>query len=196
MHFQGVYLMYHHSLVKDFSFGCILGMPKTHPLKNSERFLCYMAYLTKLIDFMDTIFIVLRKKFNQISFLHVYHHSLMAMVAWTIGIFYGAAGIHVITGILNAFVHCCMYLYYWLSSKYPKIKESKFKRYLTQLQLLQFIIIFCHGTLSLYFKPDCTYPQFLTYTIVLQSVVMMVLFGNFYRKAYLQTSSKKTKKLE
>lgn len=34
----------------------------------------YTYFLVKLLDLMDTIFFVLRKKDNQVTFLHVYHH--------------------------------------------------------------------------------------------------------------------------
>lgn len=34
---------------------------------------------------MDTVFFILRKKFNQVSFLHVYHHCTM-FILWWIGI--------------------------------------------------------------------------------------------------------------
>ena len=48
-------------------------------------------YFSKLIEFLDTIFFVLRKKNNQISFLHVYHHATMFPI-WWIGIKWTAGG--------------------------------------------------------------------------------------------------------
>lgn len=35
----------------------------------------YFYYLIKVIDLLDTVFFVLRKRQNQVSFLHVYHHT-------------------------------------------------------------------------------------------------------------------------
>ena len=43
---------------------------------------CWFCYFSKFVEFMDTVFFVLRKKNNQITFLHVYHHSSMALVLW------------------------------------------------------------------------------------------------------------------
>ena len=40
---------------------------------------------------LDTVFFVLRKKNNQISFLHVYHHATMFPI-WWIGIKWVAGG--------------------------------------------------------------------------------------------------------
>jgi len=39
-------------------------------------------YFSKLLEFIDTIFFVLRKKNGQISFLHVYHHATMFPIWW------------------------------------------------------------------------------------------------------------------
>ncbi|GBM05935.1 Elongation of very long chain fatty acids protein AAEL008004 [Araneus ventricosus] len=45
--------------------------------------------LLKIVEFADTIFFVLRKKFTHISALHVIHHSLVAWGIW-IGMKFGA----------------------------------------------------------------------------------------------------------
>jgi len=42
-------------------------------------------YFSKMIEFCDTFFFILRKKNNQLTFLHVYHHSTMFSL-WWIGI--------------------------------------------------------------------------------------------------------------
>lgn len=44
--------------------------------------LCYIYYLSKLSEFADTIFFVLRKKKSQITWLHLYHHSLTPIEAF------------------------------------------------------------------------------------------------------------------
>lgn len=38
--------------------------------------------MSRLVDLWDTVFFTLRKKQNQISFLHVLHHVLTASCAW------------------------------------------------------------------------------------------------------------------
>lgn len=48
-------------------------------------------YMSKLIELMDTVFFVLRKKDNQLTYLHVYHHSTMFFF-WWIGIRWVAGG--------------------------------------------------------------------------------------------------------
>ena len=48
-------------------------------------------YISKGVEFLDTVFFILRKKFNQVSFLHVYHHCTM-FTLWWIGIKWVAGG--------------------------------------------------------------------------------------------------------
>lgn len=42
----------------------------------------YMFFLSKILDFCDTFFIIVGKKWNQLSFLHVYHHLTIFFVRW------------------------------------------------------------------------------------------------------------------
>ena len=57
---------------------------KCQPVDYTEEgmpiaYMCYFYYLTKFIEFFDTIFFVLRKKFDNVSKLHVIHHGIMPM---------------------------------------------------------------------------------------------------------------------
>lgn len=49
----------------------------------------YWYFILKLLEFGDGIFFVLRKKFNQVSNLHVVHHSVMPISGKTIALIYG-----------------------------------------------------------------------------------------------------------
>lgn len=42
----------------------------------------YIYFLAKISELLDTVFFVLRKKERQISFLHMYHHTVMPMISW------------------------------------------------------------------------------------------------------------------
>uniref|UniRef100_A0A1I8FE50 Elongation of very long chain fatty acids protein n=1 Tax=Macrostomum lignano TaxID=282301 RepID=A0A1I8FE50_9PLAT len=70
-------------------------------------------YFSKCIEFMDTIFFVLRKKNHLISFLHVYHHATMFPL-WWIGVKWVAGGQTFVGAMINSFVHVVMYTYYGL----------------------------------------------------------------------------------
>lgn len=94
---------------------------------------CY--FLIKVIDLMDTVFFVLRKKQNQVTFLHVYHHAGMVALSW-IGTKYLGGGHSVFMGLINSIVHVVMYLYYYLTSVDKKYRNSSWKKYITQLQMV------------------------------------------------------------
>ncbi|CAG2172697.1 unnamed protein product [Oppiella nova] len=84
-------------------------------------------FYTKLFDLLDTVFFVLRKKTNQVSFLHLYHHFMVIVEVFC---------------LLNSTVHTVMYLYYLLSAFGPQIQPYLWwKRYITRLQLIQFAIL-------------------------------------------------------
>ena len=39
-------------------------------------------FISKVVDLLDTVFFVLRKKQNQVTFLHVYHHTVTCLFSW------------------------------------------------------------------------------------------------------------------
>jgi GNS1/SUR4 family len=97
---------------------------------------CYFYFLIKVIDLLDTVFFVLRKKQNQVTFLHVYHHAGMVALSWS-GTKYFPGGHSVFMGMLNSFVHVVMYFYYFLTSLSPKYKQNLWwKKHITQLQIV------------------------------------------------------------
>ncbi|KAK8780070.1 hypothetical protein V5799_018585 [Amblyomma americanum] len=138
--------------------------------------------LVRIADFLDTIFFVLRKKDSHVSFLHVAHHVLVVFNGW-FGLAYGADG-HVAFGIIfNSFVHVVMYSYYFLSLLGPSVQKYLWwKRYLTQFQLAQFVILFFHMMIPLFI--DCGYPLAQMCITLPQGIFFFIMFMNFYIKCY------------
>ncbi|CAH2232424.1 jg19358 [Pararge aegeria aegeria] len=94
-------------------------------------------FIAKHIDLLDTVFFVLRKKENQVTFLHVFHHTLMLTWAWFYQLYYPADHF-VVVGLINSFVHVLMYAYYGISSLGPEYaKYVWWKKHLTKVQLSQ-----------------------------------------------------------
>eukprot|EP00794_Sanderia_malayensis_P018161 gene18161-19974_t len=141
-------------------------------------------YFSKIIEFADTVFFVLRKRNAQISFLHVYHHATMPLL-WWIGTKWVPGGLSVFAASLNSFVHVIMYCYYGLTVFGPAIQKYLWwKHYLTQLQLLQFNIALF---LSLYgWYTECPFPTWMYHTLSLYMISYIILFGNFYVQAYIK----------
>ncbi|XP_062920527.1 very long chain fatty acid elongase 4-like isoform X2 [Mobula hypostoma] len=97
---------------------------------------CWWFFFSKVIELMDTVFFILRKKHNQVTFLHIYHHGTM-IFNWWAGVKYVPGGQSFFIGLLNSFVHIVMYLYYGIAAMGPHMRKYLWwKRYLTMLQLV------------------------------------------------------------
>ncbi|KAJ1526065.1 hypothetical protein ONE63_009231 [Megalurothrips usitatus] len=141
-------------------------------------------YFSKLLEFGDTLFFILRKKDSQLSFLHVYHHATMFSL-WWIGIKWVPSGSTFLPAMTNSFIHVLLYSYYGLAALGPKVARYLWwKRYLTILQLIQFTVALVLGVNSI--RVECDFPMWMKYALVVYMVSFIVLFGNFYAKAYMQ----------
>ncbi|KAL1248894.1 hypothetical protein QQF64_022212 [Cirrhinus molitorella] len=138
-------------------------------------------YFSKLIEFLDTIFIVLRKKNNQISFLHVYHHASMFNIWWCV-LNWIPCGQSFFGPTLNSFIHVLMYSYYGLSTIPSMHKYLWWKRYLTQAQLVQFLLTISH-TVSAWVVP-CGFPLGCLKFQTFYMCTLVILFVNFYMQTY------------
>mmetsp|Transcript_37864 Transcript_37864/g.45652 ORF Transcript_37864/g.45652 Transcript_37864/m.45652 type:complete len:299 (+) Transcript_37864:253-1149(+) len=139
--------------------------------------LIYLHYNNKYIELLDTTFMVLRKKFNQMSFLHMYHHVLLVW-AWFITVRLDPGGDAYFGAGVNTFVHIVMYSYYFLSA----LKINCFwKKYITQLQLTQFVACGCN---SIYCWYAGNHHPVLPYIELWVMTTMFYLFSQFYRNAY------------
>uniref|UniRef100_A0A1B6D3I0 Elongation of very long chain fatty acids protein n=1 Tax=Clastoptera arizonana TaxID=38151 RepID=A0A1B6D3I0_9HEMI len=152
-------------------------------------FVCYIFFLSKILDLLDTVFMILRKKTNQQSFLHTYHHSIMVLVIW-LGVKFMAGGNSVIFGTINAFVHTVMYSYYLLTLIRPEYKKSVWwKRHLTELQLVQFVITMTLGVIYVLQNNDYK-TRLLGFVMIPQDAFFLVLFWDFYKKTYLSKNKR------
>jgi elongation of very long chain fatty acids protein 7 len=76
-----------------------------------------------------------------------------------------------------------MYSYYLLSAFGPRIQKYLWwKKYLTTMQMVQFVVIMVHA-LQLFFV-DCNFPRIFVWYMGLLALSFYSLFSNFYRTAY------------
>jgi GNS1/SUR4 family len=73
--------------------------------------LLWLFYVSKVWDFWDTLFIIVGKKWRQLSFLHVYHHTTIFLFYW-LNSHVNYDGDIYLTILLNGFIHTVMYTYY------------------------------------------------------------------------------------
>ncbi|XP_074648260.1 very long chain fatty acid elongase 4-like [Tubulanus polymorphus] len=150
-------------------------------------------FFSKFIELFDTIFMILRGKTNQLSFLHVYHHSTIIPNYW-LAVRFAPGGQAFFAMLLNSFVHVLMYTYYGLSALGPEMRKYLWwKKYMTRIQLVQFCLFFTHGAYN-YFLTDCDFPAGLNLLVLVYSTSLIVLFMNFYIREYIhKQNEKKTK---
>ncbi|KAK8777500.1 hypothetical protein V5799_029155 [Amblyomma americanum] len=154
----------------------------TDPLTMHIVHLSWWYYVLRLVEFLDTVFFVLRKKYSQVSALHVFHHVVVAWNMW-MNVTFGGQGQTIFVTVVNSSVHVIMYSYYFLSALGPTFQRyTWWKRYLTQLQLTQFCLVFLHSTSYLFFK-ERAIPGF-TYVMIVEAVVFLLWFLVFYSHAY------------
>ncbi|KAK0068481.1 elongation of very long chain fatty acids protein 4-like isoform X1 [Biomphalaria pfeifferi] len=144
-------------------------------------------YFSKCVEMLDTIFFILRKKNNQVSFLHVYHHATMFPI-WYIGVKWVAGGQSFFGAMINSFIHVIMYTYYGVAALGPEFQKFLWwKRYLTRLQLLQFFVGLLYASQSIY--QECDYPLWMEWAGIIYGISIVALFINFYVQAYIKPSS-------
>uniref|UniRef100_H2YG77 Elongation of very long chain fatty acids protein n=1 Tax=Ciona savignyi TaxID=51511 RepID=H2YG77_CIOSA len=145
-------------------------------------------YFSKIIELCDTVLFTLRKRDRQITFLHVYHHSTMPIL-WWIGTKWIPGGQSFVGVILNSSVHVIMYSYYGLSAMGPRVQKYLWwKKYITMIQLVQFVLAIAHTVQSLYV--DCPSPRWMHWALIGYAFSFIVLFTNFYIHAYWSKSYK------
>lgn len=151
-------------------------------------YLGYLFFLTKLIELLDTVFFVLRKKKEQITFLHVFHHSIVPIFCW-IGIKLAPGGPNGFFPLINSFIHVVMYFYYAMSTFGPLVKPYLWwKKYLTWLQMIQFILVMFNAAYTS-LAQNCKFPTPFLYLQVIMATTFLILFAMFYRNAYLSKKS-------
>jgi hypothetical protein len=92
-----------------------------------------LNYIVKYIEFVDTVLLMLKKK--PLTFLHTYHHGATAFLCYAQLL--GQTSISWVPITINLFVHCLMYNYFFLVSCGRKVW---YKRYITMIQIVQFVV--------------------------------------------------------
>merc|ERR1712196_134808 len=145
--------------------------------------LIWIHYNNKYVELLDTVFMMLRKKNKQISFLHVYHHVLLIW-SWFFVCKWCCGGDAYFGALCNSFVHVVMYGYYFMSALGV---SCPWKRYITQMQMVQFVVCAAHAVFCLVRGHVGVGLPLLQLWVM---VNMLVLFGNFYRQSYRARKSK------
>ncbi|KAM9796166.1 ELOVL fatty acid elongase 8b [Syngnathus typhle] len=177
------------SWLSNYSILCQPVDYSSRPLPMRMARVCWWFFFSKVIELSDTLFFILRKKNSQLTFLHVFHHATMILNWWS-AVKYTAGGQSFFVGLLNTLVHTVMYSYYGLAAMGPHLRKYLWwKSYLTCLQLLQFLLILTHATYNVF--TECDFPVVTNVVVFLYCIFLIILFGNFYRRSYLDKKKQK-----
>ena len=158
----------------------------TRPMRIASALWVY--YLSKFFELLDSVFFILRGKYNQLTFLHVYHHSSMVLLGW-VNVNFVPGGNTVVGTLLNCGIHIIMYSYYFFASLGPAFKRYLWwKKYLTTLQIIQFLT-FLGLLIHIELNPECDWPMSLTHIWMLHMTSFLFLFMNFFYKTYKTTTT-------
>lgn len=155
--------------------------------------LLWLFYISKVWDFWDTIFIVLGKKWRQLSFLHVYHHTTIFLFYW-LNSHVNYDGDIYLTIVLNGFIHTVMYTYYFICmhTKVPETGKSLpiwWKSSLTSLQLVQFVTMMSQGGYLIGTQCKTTSVRVVVAYIV-YILSLFILFAQFFMASYVKPKKK------
>ena len=62
--------------------GYFLTDNKFDPKKTDVAWIFWAFYVSKVLDFLDTVFIIFAQKWRQLTFLHLYHHTSIVYITW------------------------------------------------------------------------------------------------------------------
>jgi len=140
----------------------------------------YVFYLSKFYELFDTVIIVLKKR--PLIFLHVYHHIITMVLVYVM--MDDLVAVRWLPTIANCAVHVPMYYYYAMSAMGVSLW---WKKYVTKMQILQFVIDVVGINAGAYYYLSGTKCSSSTESWLFGQAIIfsfLVLFINFYRKTY------------
>ena len=151
-----------------------------------------MFIVSKIVEFGDTVFIVLRKQ--PLKFLHWYHHITVLLYSWLC--FIENAPHSRWNCAINYFVHSWMYSYYAL-----KVMRFNLPRWfamlITTLQTLQMVWGCFIATMTYNYirndQIDCHVKSYNIKIGLLLYFSYFILFSRFFKQAYLSNNCRKIK---
>ncbi|XP_067132864.1 very long chain fatty acid elongase 6-like [Centruroides vittatus] len=152
----------------------------------------WLFAVSKVLEFGDTLFIVLRKR--KLIFLHWYHHVMTLIMCW-----YTLGNLVAVTYwfcVMNYFVHSFMYTYYTLSALDIKIPRN-IAMSITSMQLLQMIAgsFVCYWAIHTKLQGHaCEFPDNAVKVALSVYLTYVLLFSRLFYNSYIAKSSKKLKK--
>jgi len=141
--------------------------------KQGEWFV-FLHHLSKYLDWCDTLFIVLKRKRSQMSFLHIYHHATIGPVWGYLCMTGHSNGTIRYGAMINSLTHVFMYSHYLMTSYGIR---NPLKAWLTRWQIMQFYSCFMHACLVYFTSWETQVPSNLALLQFVYQLTMIYLFS-------------------
>jgi len=158
----------------------LMCMPREDPHVGSAFFFLWLFALSKYIELLDTVFIILRKR--PLNLLHWYHHTTVLVYTWFSVATLTSPGS--IFAVVNAFVHCIMYFYYFLASTGRRPSWGKAVTIIQLTQMVVGIAISVTFTILYFTEEDC--PMGHPHAYMLSSLALYGSYFALFLKFYIQ----------
>jgi len=156
----------------------------------------YTFYLSKFVEYIDTIFLVIKAKgimppANSQYFLHIYHHAVTAGIVWCcLNFNFTVAWTGPFT---NSFVHILMYGYYGLTEA-NMIDRRLGGKIITPIQLIQFAFCLILAAIELVMNVTSGGGCGSNNYVILFMLFNYMIFFSFFVRVY--TDKKKERSAE
>ncbi|KAF7487582.1 Elongation of very long chain fatty acids protein 6 [Sarcoptes scabiei] len=176
-------------VLKNYGFYHSVCSHSYHRLVNVSSFWTYLFVMSKLIELVDTVFIVLRGQ--KLIFLHWYHHATVLIFTWYCYADESSQARWYID--MNYLVHAFMYSYYALRASGIRLPRP-LAMMITISQITQMII---GGIVTVYafqmkqHGHQCQVSYDRLYAGMAIYLSYFILFANFFLKSYLTSGKKK-----
>eukprot|EP00930_Biecheleria_cincta_P038097 TRINITY_DN26180_c0_g1_i2.p1 TRINITY_DN26180_c0_g1~~TRINITY_DN26180_c0_g1_i2.p1 ORF type:complete len:787 (+),score=76.14 TRINITY_DN26180_c0_g1_i2:54-2414(+) len=152
--------------------------------KESHRLGYYIWFHYHLcqLELFDTLFVVIRKKFEKMTFLHVWLR-LLNMWAWFAACRYACGGDTYFPAATNAATRAVVYAFYSLSLLTTKGIPLFRKARVTGVQMLQFGVCAVHALFCLYKFWDMSIPRTVLVVYFLVMTNGLMLYTDFHYQA-------------
>ncbi|XP_019418484.1 PREDICTED: elongation of fatty acids protein 3-like [Lupinus angustifolius] len=161
--------------------------PHTKPI-GPLFFWAYIFYLSKFLELIDTLLIILSRNFRRLSFLHVYHHATVLVMCYLW--LHTSQSLFPIALVTNASVHVIMYGYYFVTALGVR---PRWKRVVTDSQIVQFVFSFVVSVVMLYkhlYGEGCSGIWGWCFN-ALFNASLLALFVDFHRNSYAHRNKSK-----
>ncbi|XP_047342134.1 elongation of fatty acids protein 3-like [Impatiens glandulifera] len=159
----------------------LLCFPKSQTPTGPVFFWAYIFYLSKILEFIDTLLIILAGSDRRLSFLHVYHHAVVIVMCYVwLSTVQSLMPIALAT---NACVHVIMYGYYFCCAIG---RRPRWKRAVTDCQIVQFGLSFAISIVMVYYHlsgDGCSGIWGWCFNAVFNAS-LLALFMDFHSKNY------------